>query len=818
MVTLHNAYSREYYFPASGLEGTALPRQDIDLSQFSKSNSQLPGVYASKVMLNKNVQDDIALTYVRGEDGGLIPELTPAMLQKWGVRVEAFPELTKLPNNATLGKPLGHYIPAATADFDFSTLTLHISMPQAAIRADSKGYIDPSRWDDGVPVAFADYSFSSSQRANSDSSSTSNQYLNLRSGANLGGWRLRNYSTLSNGQEEQSWQTINTWIQHDVDVLKAQFTAGESSTRGDIFDSVQYNGVNLTSDQQMLPFSQRGFAPVIRGIANSNAEVSIRQNGYLIYQASVAPGQFEIHDLYSTTNSGELEVTVKEADGSEHRFTQPFSSLAIMQRPEHVDYEVTLARYRPDSGAEANEPTFFQGSLSYGLNNYLTLYGGVTTSADYQAANGGAGIALGDIGSISMDVTWAKAKLDSGENSTGQSWRILYTGKIDSTNTNFTLAGYRYSTEGYYSFADANQKYSEHEEDWSFNYNKRNRLQASINQTVLGSSLYFNGYQQDYWGSNNVERSVSAGINRVIAGVSYHLAYTYSQTGDSDSDKMVSFGFSMPLSNWLPSSWVSYNISTTKGGDTQHNLGFNGTALDDQRLSYSLQQSRSNHNNSGSSSLYGSYRSPFANINSGYYYSSDSSQQLTFGMSGAVVAHPQGITLSQPLGNEFAIIHAQGASGIRFQNQSGVQTDVLGNAVIPSLSPYQENSIRIDTTSLPADIDTSETAVTVIPTKNAAVSATITAHVGYRALITLHRPNNKTVPFGAIASTADTSITGIVDDRATLYLAGIADKIHLQIKWGSKPEQQCEAVVALSLDEAHSANPAGIYMTTALCQ
>jgi hypothetical protein len=39
----------------------------------------------------------------------------------------------------------------------------------------------------------------------------------------------------------------------------------------------------------MLPYSQRGYAPVIRGVASSNAVVSVRQNGYLIYQQNVAP-------------------------------------------------------------------------------------------------------------------------------------------------------------------------------------------------------------------------------------------------------------------------------------------------------------------------------------------------------------------------------------------------------------------------------------------------------------------------------------------------------------------------------------------------
>lgn len=810
--------ARDYYFSPSSLEGGAQAQSEIDLSLFSKSNAQLPGVYASVIMLNKQKLKETSVTYVSGQDGVLQPQLTPTQLKGWGIRVEAFPELAALAPDEPLPAPLGEFIPAATATFDFNAMTLRLSMPQAAINSESVGYIDPSRWDDGVPVAFADYAFSGSQYIDSESSDASNQYLNLRSGANLGGWRLRNYSTLRSSDGEQSWQSINTWIQHDIDILRAQFTAGESSTQGDIFDSVQYKGINIKSDQEMLPYSQRGFAPTIRGIANSNAEVSIRQNGYLIYQASVAPGAFEIRDLYSTTNSGDLDITVKEADGSEHHFTQPFSSLAVMQRPGHVDYEVTLARYRADNGRETKEPEFAQGSLSYGINNYLTLFGGLTASEDYVALNGGVGVALGSLGAISTDVTWADTTLDNDKKSTGQSWRILYTGKIDSTATNFTLAGYRYSTEGYYSFADANQKYDGHENDWGFNYNKRNRLQASISQTIFGSSLYFNGYQQDYWGSSEKERSISAGINRVINGISFHMAYSYNKRSDSASDRMFSFGFSMPLSKWLPNSWTSYNISNNKQGDTRQSLGFNGTMLDDQRLNYSLQQSHANHGGGDGSSIFASYRSQYANLNAGYNYSTEGSQQLSYGMSGAVVLHPHGVTLSQPLGDEFAIIHAPGAPGIRFQNHRGVQTDRFGNAVIPSLTAYQENSIRIDTSSLPDNVDTTDTAVSLVPSRNAAVNASISAQVGYRALITLTRPGNKIVPFGAIASLETPGVTGIVDDSSVLYLAGIGEKTEILVKWGASAEQQCTARVTISAENTPPINAAGIHTTRALCQ
>lgn len=817
LLTANSAMAREYYFSPSSLEGEALQQQNVDLSLFSRSGAQLPGAYLCTVVLNKDRQDDETISFIGDKQGQLEPQITPAMLRRWGVKVDRFPALAALPAKKPLPGSLDNYIPFAVATFDFETLTLRISMPQEAINSQSRGYIDPSRWDDGMPVAFADYAFSGTQNEGHATSNRENQYLNLRSGINIGGWRARNYSTWNKTDDASSWRNINTYLQHDIDSLKAQFTAGENSTQGEVFDSLQYRGVNIASDEEMLPYSQRGFAPVIRGIASTNAEVSVRQNGYVIYQQNVAPGAFEINDIYSTTNSGDLEVTVKEADGTEHRFTQPYSSVAVMQRPGKVKYEMTAGRYRAGNNNNANEPLFVQGSAIYGVNNLMTLFGGLTHSQDYQAINGGTGVTLGELGTVSADVTAAWATLDNGKQSNGQSYRLLYSGKLTATETNFTLASYRYSTEGYYSFEDANQKYDDEDNAWLFRYNKRNRLQASISQNLLGSSLYLTGYQQDYWATDKKERSVSAGVSTLIGKTSVHLAWTYSKATDSESDQMISLSLSVPLGEWLPRAWANYNFSDSKQGYASHNLGINGTLLDDERLSYSLQQSHTNHDGADNSSLYGGYRSQYANLNAGYYYSSDSSRQFSYGVNGGLVAHPNGITLSQPLGDQFAIVNANGASGIRFVNQRGVATDWQGNAIIPSLTAYQENSIRIDTTSLPEEVDTDETAVTVVPSRSAAVSAQFTAHVGYRALIRLRRPDGNLIPFGAMATSESPAMNAIVDDTGTLYLAGVPEQFSLKVKWGNDTSQTCYARV--QLDSAkHTANPAGIRTVEALCE
>ncbi len=73
------------------------------------------------------------------------------------------------------------------------------------------------------------------------------------------------------------------------------------------------------------------------------------KNGYSIYKTTVAPGAFEINDLYATGSAGDLYVTVKESDGSEQNFVVPFASLAVLQREGQLDYALSSGRTRSGS-------------------------------------------------------------------------------------------------------------------------------------------------------------------------------------------------------------------------------------------------------------------------------------------------------------------------------------------------------------------------------------------------------------------------------------------------------------------------------------
>ncbi len=68
--------------------------------------------------------------------------------------------------------------------------------------------------------------------------------------------------------------------------------------------------------------ASKGLPQTVRGIARTAAQLTIRQNGFIIYQSYVSPGAFEITDLHPTSSNGDLDVTIDERDGNLSRITQ----------------------------------------------------------------------------------------------------------------------------------------------------------------------------------------------------------------------------------------------------------------------------------------------------------------------------------------------------------------------------------------------------------------------------------------------------------------------------------------------------------------
>lgn len=792
LMFVHPVLARDYFNPSAiDLRNGG---QAADLSSFAETGGQAPGVYHVNIYVNGEQAETRDVNFV-SEEGKLRPELTLAQLKQWGVQVALFPELVSLKDDAVITQP-GKYIPQADTSLNFSQQRLDISVPQAAMGNQVRGYVDPSQWDHGVPALLLNYTYSGSQTDYKRQSGTyESNFLNLRSGANFGPWRLRNYSTWSSTSNTGSkWNSVNSYLQRDIQSLRAQLTMGDSNTPGEVFDSVQFRGVQLASDDNQLPDSQRGFAPIIRGIAQSNAQVTVRQNGYIIYQSYVPPGAFAINDLYPTGSQGNLDVTIREADGREQRFVQPYSSLPIMQREGQLKYGVVGGKYR-SSVSGSREMEFGQLSLIYGLPANTTLYGGVIGAGDYQSAAIGIGHGFGELGSVSADVTQSRTKMRDDSKEQGQSYRIQYSKDIAETGTNFTLAGYRYSTNGFYDFQEANEMVPNGEPGTFWYGHKRSRTQLNITQT-LGDygSFYLSGYDQRYWGQSGSERNLAVGYSVNMWNMTWGLNYTWTRPADKGPDnQQLAFSLSIPLGQWLPNANAYYSVTTDKQHKTVQQAGLSGTALANNNLNYSISQGYTNKGEGNSGYATADYKGTYGEVTGGYNYSQDT-RQVNYGLAGGVIVHPYGVTLSQPLGDTVALVRAPGASGTLVENHSGVKTDWRGYAVVPYVSAYKRNRVALDTQTLAENVDVDLKTQNVVPTQGAVVVADFKTRVGSRVLMTLLF-GGKPLPFGALVTLdgEEGSGTGIVGDGGQVYLSGVPDKGSLVAKWGNGNGRTCRA-------------------------
>ncbi|NTX82080.1 fimbrial assembly protein, partial [Serratia proteamaculans] len=148
--------ARDYFNPALlELDG---PQQGVtNLSTFEENGGQLPGDYRVDVLINDQQVDTRTITFTAGADGqGLQPCISVAELANYGVRIAQFPALGA-PDAACANFSA---IPQASTRLLFDRQQLALSIPQAALARQPRGYVPSTQWDEGITALLLNYSLS----------------------------------------------------------------------------------------------------------------------------------------------------------------------------------------------------------------------------------------------------------------------------------------------------------------------------------------------------------------------------------------------------------------------------------------------------------------------------------------------------------------------------------------------------------------------------------------------------------------------------------------------------------------------------------
>ena len=792
-----HARRNEYRFDPAMLGG------DVDVSYFN-DGQQLPGEYTVSVSVNraKNRVGVFRVDFQYDRDEELSPRITKDELRRFGIN----PDRVKL-----VFQDGGEYIDFSRSEirftFSYYTKALILHVPDRALEKRSNELAHESLWDDGINALMLNYDAKGYYRETKGSGvSGDSWYLSVAPGFNIGSWRFRQSGIWRQDYYgRSSWQSNQAYAETDIRPLKSKLLAGESSTGSDIFDSVPFTGVKLATSESMIPYHDRAFSPAVRGVAGSVAQVDVRQNGYLIYSTEVPAGLFELTDVPASEGT-DLDVTVTEADGRVQRFTVPYNTPAISVKSGHLKYEVTAGEYRPSSDS-AREDRFGQFSLIYGISDLLTGYAGVQVSEYYRSGAVGAGFNLGSLGAVSVDGLWSR---DDYHDDSGEAFRARYNKRFDETGTTFSLASYRYASEGYRTFSEAMEK------SLSSSWQEKHEGSITLRQSLsdygsldlsLRRTTYWNGKDNDY-GSMSYSTS--------LYGVGMSLGWNRVLNSDNKREDTWYAYMSVPLAKYLggSSTTLSYRMTHERDNSVSNTVALSGMAYDN-RVSWNANhKTNSRNHNNDSTSLNGSFKYTAGTL-SGMYNHTNRMSQYGAGMSGSIVVHGQGITAGQKItGSAAALVDAGGVGGLDVYNRAGVKTDGRGFAVVPSVNTYRKTDIRISQASVGSEADIRQTVKSVVPTSGALVLADYEVVSGKKALVSLTRSDGRPVPFGAVVSAVDEkgNNTGIVGASGEVYLSGLADSGRLNVRWGEGTDGQCEVVY-----ELHEGRVPGLYSASGQC-
>lgn len=810
------------------------------LTQLNKKNSITAGNYdAVDVLVNNKLFKRMSVQFIKDANSSEVyPCLSDELLTAAGVELgrenstppkephvtEANTPITEThaPTNQCL--PLSTRVKGASFRFDQAKLRLELSIPQALLQKRPRGYIERAEWQEGEKLAFINYS------ANAYRSDTRGQqkrtsdfgFIGLKSGINLGLWQVRQqsnvrYASNDSGSDTQ-WNSIRTYVQRPIPQLDSQLTLGETFTDSTLFGSMSFLGAKMATDQRMWPVSMRGFSPEVRGVASTNARVIIRQNGREIYETNVAPGPFVINDLFSTSSQGDLNVEVIEANGSRSTFTVPFSAVPDSMRPGVSRYNAVIGESRDFTNID-NYFTDF--TYERGLTNQLTANSGVRLAKDYTALLAG-GVLGTPVGALGLNATYSHAKVENDKTQDGWRMQATYSQTFNQTGTTFSLAGYRYSTKGYRDLNDVFgvRSVQKNGGTWdSSTYKQRSQFTTTVNQD-LGNwgQLYASASTSDYYNDTARDTQLQLGYSNNYQQISYNLAIsrqrsvytstlynwdspdtdeTATTTRYGNTENIATFTVSIPLNIGSNNQYLSMSASRNPKSGNNYQTSLSGTAGERNSFNYALNAGYDDSNIGSSSNNWGANvqkQFPNATVN-GSYSRGNNYTQYGAGARGAAVIHRQGVTLGPYLGETFGLIEANGAQGATVRNAQGARIDSNGFALVPALTPYNYNTIGLDTKGINRNTELKENQGRVVPYAGAAVKVKFETLTGYAVLI---QAEGEGLPLGADVYNSKDELVGMVGQGNQIY-ARIADnKGTLDVRWGESSGDQCQLPYAFN--------------------
>lgn len=715
---------------------------NIDRAAWAALNSHYPpGRYLVELSLNGLDKGRYVLDVTPQDSDSLC--LPDTWLTKAGVFLKA--DYFKQGYNAARACHVLAKGDAVKVDFDMTTQSLSLSVPQAGLAAQPEHV----EWDYGNNALRMNYNLNSSQGRNNNTSFGS---VDLK--ANAGRWVVNSSASGAVGDGGQNANIAMFTASRAIQPLDADLLLGKTSVGDGLLGHTGTYGLTLTRNNSMRP-GNLGYTPVFSGIARGSARVTLVQGSNTLYSQMMPPGPFSITNvpLYS---SGDVTMTVTEENGQKSVQVFPLSVIAGQLSPGQQEFSISAGV--PDDDSDLDGP-LMSASYGYGLELLTFRVGGVMHQR-FQGLTGGVATGLGSLGAVSAEGAWATRKYERQPSLSGSKMQLAWTKQIETTGTGLRLSWSRALSENFPDLSGFDP-----EEIWQRDRKQRNthdEWNAGISQGVGELfTLSATGWQRSYYHDSGKETGLTGTLSTQVQGVNINLSTSQSKNTQGDNNWAASISVSVPFTLFDQRYSSSTTVSTSRDGGVGMNTGISGNVND--RFSYGVSGGRDS-DGSTSTFLNGNYSGDRVTFGTTLNQSSSGGTSGSLSLSGSVLAIPaaRSVMFSSNTGETLAVVGVKDIPGVKVISGDDA-TDRNGNLVVP-LNSYDLNTVTLDASTLPLDTELGNTSQQVIPSSQAVVWMPFNVMKVHRYLLQIRQQsgefvsggtwahNEKGVPLGFVAA------------------------------------------------------------------
>ncbi|MCL7997382.1 fimbria/pilus outer membrane usher protein [Brucella sp. 21LCYQ03] len=530
--------------------------------------------------------------------------------------------------------------------------------------------------------------------------------------------------------------------------------------------SWRFGGIQFRRNFGVRPDLITAPVPNLSGSAALPSTLDLYLNNIKVFSGAVPAGPFDFSGLPFVNSDGQANIVMRDALGREVRVQRSYYYTPDMIGKGVLDFSTELGFPRLDYGENSFEyDQNFAGSASvrYGLTNWLTVDGHF--EATKGLVNGGAGLisSLGSFGALGESLA-ASRYSDPQGTETGFKTSINYqTGY----NGYMFYMGTTRSFGDYYDIGLAVDRHNGAITPMSARARSIDTVGVSLPLLFDPSSIGVNYSRVRGKDKDNDASILNASWSRTIFKKVSMFA-----TGYANLDKQRNYGafvgLSVPIGDNMTASIDASNDSVVTSLSKSSRLG-------EDPISWSLRD-REGRKGQSSRSATADYRAPVGQFSGSLDQSGDMGR-VTATVDGALVIAGNDIFFVNQSDDGFAIVKGGGPHAqVSLNGRHVTNTNSRGNAFVPDLQSYQDNTVSIDPTNIPVDLQPESTQAIIVPADRSGAVIDFGTKKLSAANVVLLNTKGQPVPMGSEVVLDGDSKISVMGYDGRVWITGLSPK------------------------------------------